>query len=98
MANLLIRDMDTHLHARLQAAAARHHRSMEEEACELLRVGVAHSEAPENQVLIVELARQLFGPESGVELDIPPRNLMPERPPPDFTDCRITIVNPWGQG
>ena len=34
---------------------------------------------------MVDLARRLFGPEHGVDLDIPPRASDLEREPPDFS-------------
>lgn len=84
MASLLIRNVDDALHARLKEAAARHRRSLEEEARELLRVAVARqAEAPQEH--IVDLARRLFGRENGVELSIPPRGSAPSRSPPDFS-------------
>lgn len=85
MASLLIRDVDDALHARLKEAAARHRRSLEEEARELLRVAVARQDAPEQQEKLGDIARRLFGPEGGVDLDIPPRGSTPSRPPPDFS-------------
>ena len=45
MASLLIRHVDDALHARLKERAAAHHRSLEEEARELLRTAVARQEA-----------------------------------------------------
>jgi len=33
---------------------------------------------------LADLALTLFGPERGVELDIPPRDAAQDRPPPDF--------------
>jgi plasmid stability protein len=85
MTSLLIRNVDPALHARLKASAAEHRRSLEEEARELLRAGVARQEAGSGETL-VELARRLFGPEHGADLDIPPRGAAPRSPPPDFSD------------
>lgn len=84
MSSLLIRDVDETLHQRLKARAAAHGRSLSEEARELLRVAVARSKAPPRQSL-VDLARRLFGPEHGADLDIPPRGSAPGRSPPDFS-------------
>lgn len=83
MASLFIRDVDDALHARLKEAAARHRRSLEEEVRELLRAAVARQDAPEQQEHLADIARRLFGPENGVDLDIPPRGDAPSRPPPD---------------
>ena len=83
MASLLIRNVDDALRARLKARAAAHRRSLEEKAGELLRAGVARDEAPSRPSLAA-LARQLFGPDGGIDLDLPPRGSAPEKPPPDF--------------
>jgi antitoxin FitA len=85
--SLLIRNVDDALHARLKDAAARHHRSLEEEARVLLREGVARQERAPRENL-AELARRLFGPEHGADLDIPPRGRGPVRPAPDFSGAR----------
>jgi plasmid stability protein len=85
MASLLIRNVNEALHTRLKARAAEHRRSLEEEARELLRAGVARQEAAPRENL-VDIARRLFGREHGADLDIPPRGGAPHRPPPDFTD------------
>jgi antitoxin FitA len=85
MTSLLIRNVDPALHARLKARAAEHRRSLEEEARELLRAGVARQEAEPGETL-VELARRLFGPEHGFDLEIPPRGVAPESLPPDFSE------------
>lgn len=85
MPSLLIRNVDDALHARLKEAAARHRRSLEEEARELLRVAVARQDAPERHETLTDIARQLFGPEGGVDLDLPPRDADQDRPPLDFS-------------
>lgn len=83
MASLLIRNVDAALHARLRQRAAKHHRSLEEEVRALLRTAVAGQPEEEH---IVDLALRLFGPKHGFDLDIPPRDAEPERPPPDFSE------------
>ena len=83
MVSLLIRNVDKALHSRLRARAAEHRRSLEEEARELLRTAVAR-QGTEPRENIVDIARRLFGPEHGIELDIPPRGRAPETPPPEF--------------
>jgi plasmid stability protein len=85
MPSLLIRNVDQVLHTRLKARAAEHHRSLEEEARELLRAAVARQDAAPRENL-VDIARRLFGPEHGVDLEIPARGSDPERAPPDFSD------------
>lgn len=84
MPSLLIRNVDSALHARLKEHAAAHHRSLEEEARELLRAAVARQAAAPREN-VVAIARRLFGPKHGVELDIPPRGRAPKRQPPDFS-------------
>ena len=87
MATLLIRNVDPALHARLKARAAAHHRSLEEEARTLLRTGLARSEPEARPENLVTLATRLFGPEHGVELELPPRDRSQDRPPPDFSEA-----------
>jgi plasmid stability protein len=84
MASVLIRHVDDALHTRLKASAAAHHRSLEEEARELLRAAVARQEVAPRENLVT-LARRLFGPAGGVDLGIPPRGTAPESGPPDFS-------------
>jgi len=84
MTSLLISNVDSALHARLKEHAAAHRRSLEEDARELLRLGVAQ-QAIVPQEHLVDVARRLFGPKHGVELDIPPRGAAPGRAPPDFS-------------
>jgi plasmid stability protein len=86
MASVLIRNVDATLHARLKARAAAHRRSLEEEARELLRAGVARQEAPPRENLAV-LAQRLFGPDHGVDIDLPPRGAAPASLPPDFSSA-----------
>ena len=68
-------------HAFSGVRAAQHGRSMEEEARRILSDACAPVEAPRS---LGELALELFGPEGGVELDIPTRQ--PLREPPDFSE------------
>jgi plasmid stability protein len=85
MATLLIRNVDPSLHARLKARAAAHHRSLEEEARTLLRIGLARSEPEDKTEDLVSLAERLFGPRHGIDLALPPRDRAQDRPPPDFS-------------
>lgn len=71
MPNLLIRNVDGSLHARLKERAAAHCRTLEEEAREVLCAALARLAAPQEN--IVGIAQRLFGPKHGVELNIPPR-------------------------
>lgn len=81
MASITIRRLDDATKERLRAQAARHGRSMEEEARAILTVAVATT-GPSGENL-AELIRRRFEPLGGVELEIPPRS--PSRPAPDFT-------------
>lgn len=83
MPSLLIRNVDPALYARLKEHAAAHHRSLEEDARELLRAAVARQAAATREN-VVDIARRLFGPRHGVELDIPPRGSAPRRKSIDF--------------
>lgn len=65
--------------------AAENHRSLEEEARELLRAGLARQEPPARETLAA-VAQRLFGPEHGADLDIPPRFSAPETIPPEFSN------------
>ena len=85
MSSVLIRNVDTALHARLKERAAAHSRSLEEEARVLLRTGLARQETALRQRDVVALAEELFGPDHGVVLDLPSRDRSQDRPPPDFT-------------
>ena len=84
MSSLLIRHVDDALRARLKARARAHHRSLEEEARETLRSALARDADGEEEPLL-HLAARLFGPERGVDLDLPPRADDGQRPAPDFS-------------
>jgi plasmid stability protein len=78
MASITVRRLDDHLKVRLKARAAQHGCSMEEEARTILRASLDR-DRPET---LGDIVRELFGPENGFELELPPRDPMPE--PPDF--------------
>lgn len=80
MASITIRKLDDAVKAKLRIQAARHGRSMEEEARSLLIAALAKKSKRLN---LAELIRRRFEPLGGVELEIPPRE--PMREPPDFT-------------
>jgi antitoxin FitA len=80
MASITVRRLEDDLKARLRIRAARHGRSMEEEARDILRAALA--EEPKRDVSLGEAIRRRFAPLGGVQLDIPPR--LPAREPPDF--------------
>lgn len=67
---MTIRNIDDQLKARLRIQAARHGRSMEEEARDILRAAL--SREPSNSSLIDAIRRHIE-PLGGVELDLPDR-------------------------
>jgi plasmid stability protein len=85
VSSLLIRHVDDALRARLKARARAHHRSLEEEARETLRSALARDAGGEVNESLLQLATRLFGPECGVDIDLPPRADDGQRPAPDFS-------------
>lgn len=67
MANLSVRKIDEDTYRRLRIRAAEKGVSMEEEVRRILRDAVA------GPPRLGDLALELFGPEHGVDLDLPPR-------------------------
>ena len=82
MATLTIRQLDEKTKSRLRVQAAKHGRSMEEEARAILRSAVSTS-TPEKENL-AETIRRRFAGLGGVELELPKRDAM--REPPDFSE------------
>ena len=80
MATIMIRNLDEATKANLRLQAARHGRSMEEEARQILRHAVNRAEPSEG--LGTRLQRR-FGALGGVKLE--PTGL-PDRPLPDFAE------------
>lgn len=80
MANLTIRKIDPAVKERLRVRAARHGRSMEEEARRILGEACAAEPPPPKNAY--EAIRRHFEPLGGVELELPPRG--PWRDPPTF--------------
>jgi plasmid stability protein len=77
MASITIRNLDDAVKQRLRLRAAEHGRSMEEEARDILRRAVGPSVTPEN--LGARIHRR-FADLGGVDLDLSPRDPMPEPP------------------
>lgn len=77
MATLSVRKLDDDVLNRLRVRAAQHGVSMEEEARQILRRAVA---APDR---LGDLAVQFFGPEYGVDLDLPAH---PPHEPLEFSE------------
>lgn len=67
MASLSIRKLDDEIYERLQAQAARHGVSMEEEVRQILTRAVSPPER------LGDLFLKIFGPDGGADLEIPPR-------------------------
>jgi plasmid stability protein len=81
MATITIRGLDDAVKKRLRVRAARHGRSMEEEAREILKIAVANSDPEPN---LAKAIRALFEPLGGVDLPEYPRRKEPIREPPRF--------------
>ena len=79
MASITIRQLNDGLKARLRLRAARHGRSMKEEARVLLKEGLASE--PASRLNLAEAIRRHLAPLGGVELRTPKRELV-RRPPP----------------
>ena len=79
MASITIRNLDDDVKTRLRVRAAEHHRSMEEEVRLILRDAVGRKPSSWNLASVV---RSHFGPNNGVDLELPPRE--PGREPPSF--------------
>ena len=79
VASITIRNLDDDVKTRLRVRAADNDRSMEEEARLILRDAVGRG--PDRRDL-ASVVRAHFGPDNGVDLELPPRG--PGRPPPSF--------------
>jgi plasmid stability protein len=87
MASITVRNLDDGLTRQLRVRAARRGRSMEDEAREILRTALATAgEASPNLATAI---RRRFATLGGVELDIPPRELL--RDPPEMGRCSSSI-------
>ena len=79
VASITIRKLDDEVKARLRVQAAGNGRSMEEEARVILCEAVGPKPKPQN---LAAIFRARFGPENGVDLELPPREAV--REPPRF--------------
>ena len=77
MASITIRNLDDAVKQRLRMRAAEHGRSMEEEARDILRRAVGRTAASAN---LGEAIHRRFAAIGGAELDLPPREAMPQPP------------------
>jgi len=80
MPAITIRDLDDQTKERLRVRAARHRRSMEEEARQILRAALGRPEEPTGDLAAV--LRRRFRAVGGVELELPERQPMREPPSP----------------
>jgi antitoxin FitA len=80
MASITIRNLEENLKSRLRIRAARHGRSMEEEARHILHCALAEEKGVSRDLF--EAIRRRIAPLGGVELEIPRRG--PIREPPRF--------------
>jgi len=80
MASITIRSLDDGLERRLRMRAAENGRSMEEEACDILRRTVGEPPLPQDLGRAIHARFAALG---GVELELPERG--PMRPPPEFS-------------
>jgi len=71
MATMTIRKIDDQLKARLRVQAARHGRSMEDEARDILRTALSTESAQTTS--LAEAIRKRIEPLGGVELQLPER-------------------------
>ena len=71
MASITIRQLEENTKRRLRMRAARHGRSMEQEAREILKSALSQPE--EQSKDLVDTIRRRFAKYGGVELNIPPR-------------------------
>lgn len=77
MASITIRNLDDAVKQRLRMRAAEHGRSMEQEVRDILRRAVGRMPSSTN---LGETIHQRFAALGGADLDLPPRETMPEAP------------------
>jgi antitoxin FitA len=75
MASITIRQLEENTKRKLRIRAARHGRSMEQEAREILKTALS---MPDEQPDLAEAIRRRFARFGGVELKIPPREPIPD--------------------
>jgi len=76
MASITIRQLEETTKRKLRTRAASHGRSMEQEAREILKSALSQAEEPPKD--LGKAIHDLFAPFGGVELEIPPREPIPE--------------------
>lgn len=78
MASITIRNLDESVKRRLRIQAARHNRSMEEEARAILQSALNREAAPPRN--LGRTIHERFAKYGGVELELPPREMIGEPP------------------
>ena len=78
MASITVRNLEEGLKRRMRIRAAENGRSMEQEARDILRAALDRESSMEKDLASAIRAR--FEPLGGVELDLPPREPIPEPP------------------
>ena len=78
MASITVRNLDDDIKRRLRVRAAENGRSMEQEARDILRSALEQEPAADFDLASAIRAR--FAPLGGAELDLPPREPVPEPP------------------
>ncbi len=78
MASITVRNLDDDLKRRLRIRAAQHGQSMEQEARDILKEAL-DTERPVEEDLAGAI-RARFAPLGGVDLELPPREPMPDPP------------------
>ena len=76
---MTIRNIDHGLKSRLRIRAAENNRSMEEDACDILRTALTAEPMSENLVTAIRRKVAQFG---GIDIELPPRSFVGE--PIDF--------------
>lgn len=84
MATMTIRNLDDDLKTLLRLRAARHGKSMEEEARGILRDALVGRVEDDSGAVLYAAIRARMEPLGGLELKLPPRE--PQREPPDFSE------------
>jgi antitoxin FitA len=79
MSSITIRNLDPAVKERLRLRAARHGHSMEAEARRILQSALSASDAPPTRNLY-ERIHARFARLGGIDLELPPRDEMPEPP------------------
>lgn len=82
MPSMTIRNLDDHVKQQLRMQAARHGRSMEDEARDILRTAVLAPTTTGNTSLVKSI-RARIDPLGGVDLELPPREAIRHLPDMD---------------